>query len=184
MSSQSENSLQGNKVLEKDAYAYKLYKNVVENLKEGIWIGKKNKTLTTLYWNKGAEKISGFKKTELKGKNLLNIVPGLQQIVEDITSKPQNKKKRRINLERALYNYAKGRKAPLYLNIQASFLTAEKMIVVIFEDITEKAAMEQDIIQQNQKLSALNQIGHTVNQTLELNTVLNTSLDKILEVMN
>ena len=44
--------------------------------------------------------------------------------------------------------------------------------------------MEQDIIQQNQKLSALNQIGHTVNQTLELNTVLNTSLDKILEVMN
>ena len=184
MGSVSSKSQVNSQLLEKDQYGDNLYKNVVENLKEGIWIGKKNRVLTTLYWNKGAEKISGFKKSELKGKNLLNIVPGLQQIVEDINDKPQKKKKRRINLERYIYNYGKGRKDPLYLNIQASFLTGEKMIVVIFEDITEKAEMEQDIIQQNQKLSALNQIGHTVNQTLELNTVLNTSLDKILEVMN
>jgi PAS domain S-box-containing protein len=184
MSSGSYSNCKVSQLLEKDDYSYKLYKNVVENLKEGIWIGRKNRTLTTLYWNKGAEKISGFKKTELKGHNLLNIVPGLGQLVEEIKSKPVTKKKRSINRERVPYNYAKGRKDPLYLNIQASFLTAEKMIIVIFEDITEKAEMEQDIIQQNQKLSALNQIGHTVNQSLELNKVLNTSLEKVLEVMN
>ena len=184
MGSRSNPTPESSQLLETDEYGYKLYKNVVENLKEGIWIGRKNRTLTTLYWNKGAEKISGFKKTELKGQDLLNIVPGLQRIVEDITTKPHRKKKITINLERHMYTSAKGRKDPLYLNIQASFLTAEQMIVVIFEDITEKAAMEQDIIQQNQKLSALNQIGHTANQTLELNRVLTTSLDKILEVMD
>lgn len=184
MGSGSHFSLKGSRLLEEEDYSYKLYKNVVENLKEGIWIGRKNRTLTTLYWNKGAEKISGFKKTELKGGNLLTIVPGLREIVSDLTSKPSNKKKRSINLERVLYNNPKRLKGPRYLNIQASFLNAEKMIVVIFEDITEKAEMERDIIQQNQKLAALNQIGHTVNQTLELNKVLNTSLEQILEVMN
>ncbi len=170
---------------EKGEHLYKLYKNVVENLKDGIWIGeKKNKTFSTLYWNKGAEKISGFKKPYLKGRTLSKIVPGLKQVLEEIANNSNGKKSRRVTIERYEYNHAKDSKHPLYLTIQAYFLSEEKMVVIIFEDITEKAKMEKDIMQQNRELSALNQIGHAANQTLELNRVLNTSLDMILEVMD
>ncbi|MCK5257693.1 MAG: GAF domain-containing protein, partial [Deltaproteobacteria bacterium] len=170
---------------EKGEHLYKLYKNVVENLKDGIWIGeKKNKTFSTLYWNKGAEKISGFKKPYLKGRTLLKIVPGLKQVLEEIVNNSNGKKSRRVTIERYEYNHAKNSKHPLYLTIQAYFLSEEKMVVIIFEDITEKAKMEKDIMQQNRELSALNKIGHAANQTLELNRVLNTSLDMILEVMD
>ena len=184
MVSRPKNRLKSSQILEKDENLHKLYKSVVENLKEGIWVGKSmNKTLSTLYWNKGAEKISGFKEQHLTGRNLVKIVPGLKQVLEEITHQPIRRAKRRISIERYEYN-CKNNKQLLYLNIQAYFLTKEKIIVIIFEDLTEKAKMERDIIQQNRELSALNQISHTVNQTLELNTLLNTALDKIVEVMD
>jgi len=182
--SQSKNQLQYSKIFENKGNFYKLYKNVVENLKEGIWIGRwENKTLSTLYWNKSAEIILGFKKQHLNGCAILKVVPGLKHVLEDIKNNP-NGKKRRINIERYKYIYYDKSKYPLYLNIQAYFLREEKMIVIIFDDITEKTKMEKDIIQQNRELSALNQIGHTITQTLELNTLLNTALDKTMEVMD
>jgi PAS domain S-box-containing protein len=171
------------RAVEEDTCLYKLYKNVVENLREGIWIGKKNKGFTTLYWNNAAEKISGYDTEHLKGRTLLKIVPALKEIVEEIAANPNGSRKR-IAIERYQYNHAQQGNNPRFLNIQAYFLSEEKVIAIIFEDITEKATMERNIIQQNRELSALNQIGHTVNQTLELNTVLNTSLDKVLEVMD
>ena len=183
MGSPSKTTAQTIQPLEEDTYLYKLYKNVVENLKEGIWIGKKNKGFTTLYWNKAAEKISGYHTAHLKGRALLKIVPALKEIVEEIAANPNGSRKR-IAIERYKYNPAQQGNDPRFLNIQAYFLSEEKMIAIIFEDITEKATMERNIIQQNRELSVLNQIGHTVNQTLELNSVLNTSLDKVLEVMD
>jgi len=163
---------------------FKLYKHVVENLKEGIWIGSMSKTPSTLYWNRGAEKISGFKKKHLTGRNLIGIVPGLKQVLAEIAAKANGRKKKRIIFERYQYNLQHHPKHPRHLNIQAYVLSGEKMILIIFEDITEKAKLERDIIQQNRELAALNQIGHTVNQTLELNSVLNTALHKVLGVMD
>ncbi|MBW2183151.1 MAG: PAS domain S-box protein, partial [Deltaproteobacteria bacterium] len=143
MVSRSKTKSKNTKHSEKGEHLYKLYKNVVENLKEGIWIGeKKNKTFSTLYWNKGAERISGFKKPYLKGRILLKIVPGLKQVLEEIANNSNGKKSSRINIERYEYNHAKNSKHPLYLTIQAYFLSEEKMVVIIFEDITEKAKME------------------------------------------
>ena len=183
MGNSSKTTVQTIQALEEDAYLHKLYKNVVENLREGIWIGKRNKGFTTLYWNKAAENISGYHTEHLKGRALLKRVPALKEIVEEIAANPNGSRKR-IAIERFIYNPAHQGSAPLFLNIQAYFLSEEKMIAIIFEDITEKATMERNIIQQNRELSALNQIGHTVNQTLELNRVLNTALDEVLEVMD
>jgi len=184
MVSQSERQLKKIQVLGKEGNLYKLYKSVVENLKEGIWIGKqKNRTFSTICWNKGAERISGFKRQNLKVNTLLKIVPGLEYVLEEIKDIPNEKKRREIHIERYEYAYSKNSKHPLYLNIQAYF-PGEGMIVIIFEDLTEKARMEKDIIQQNRELKALNQIGRTVTQTLELDKLLSTSLDKIMEVMN
>ena len=119
--------------IEEDAYLYKLYKNVVENLKEGIWIGKKNKGFTTLYWNKDAEKISGYPIEHLKGHALVKIVPALKEIAEEIAATPNGSRKR-IAIERYRYSHAQQRSDPHFLNIQAYFLSEEKMIAIIFED--------------------------------------------------
>ncbi|MBW2183936.1 MAG: PAS domain S-box protein [Deltaproteobacteria bacterium] len=92
--SQLKKQLNDNKLSEKEENLSKLYKNVVENLNQGIWIGKrKNRTLATLYWNKGAERISGLKKDQLKKLNLLKILPGLKQILKEIKSNPNKGKK-------------------------------------------------------------------------------------------
>lgn len=184
MVSPSKGLLKKVQILEKERSLYESYKNIVGNLNEGIWIGKmKNKTIYTLCWNKGAEKISGFQKKQLKANIALKIVPGLKHVLEKEAKNP-NGRKRRINIERYEYNYSKNTKHPLYLNIRAQLLAKGKMIVIIFEDLTEKARMEKDIIQQNRELSALNQIGIAINQTLDLDRLLNSSLEKILEVMN
>ena len=185
MTTQLKRRLNNGRTQGKDENLYKLYKSVVENLKEGIWIGKrKNKAFSTLYWSKGAEKISGVKKQNLKRSAIFKIVPGLKQISEEIINNTNGKKRRRLNIERFEYYNSKKDNRPLYLNIQSYFLAEENMIVIIFEDITEKARMEKDIIQQNRELLALNQIGRTVTQTLELDKLLNTALDKIIEVMD
>ena len=139
MVSASKGQLKKVQILEKERSLYESYENIVGNLNEGIWIGKmKNKTIYTLYWNKGAEKISGFKKKQLKANIALKIVPGLKYILEKEAKNP-NGRKRRINIERYEYNYSKNTKHPLYLNIRAQFLAKGKMIVIIFEDLTEKA---------------------------------------------
>lgn len=185
MTTQLKRRLNNGRTQGEDENLYKLYKSVVENLKEGIWIGKrKNKTFTTLYWNKSAEKISGFKKQHFKGNSLLKIVPGLKHILEEITNNPNGKNRRSINIERHEYSFSKNSKHPLYLNIRAYFLTEGKTIVTIFEDVTEKAKMQKDIIQHNRELSTLNQIGRTITQTLELDKLLSSALDKIIEVMD
>ena len=185
MTTQLKRRLNNGRTQGEDENLYKLYKSVVENLKEGIWIGKrKNKAFSTLYWSKGAEKISGVKKQNLKRSAIFKIVPGLKQISEEIINNTNGKKRKRFNIERFEYNNSKKDNKPLYLNIQSYFLAEENMIVIIFEDITEKAGMEKDIVQQNRELLALNQIGRTVTQTLELDKLLNTALDKIIEVMD
>jgi PAS domain S-box-containing protein len=55
-------------------------------------------------------------------------------------------------------------------------------ILGIYKDISEKKKMEQEILQSNRELSALNIIGSTVSQTLNLQEILNQSLKTMLEL--
>jgi len=52
----------------------KFYKNVLDNLYDGVYVVDKNRKI--LYWNKGAERITGYKKDEIMGSfcydNILN----------------------------------------------------------------------------------------------------------------
>jgi diguanylate cyclase (GGDEF)-like protein/PAS domain S-box-containing protein len=55
-----------------------LYKSILENLYEGVYIVDRDRTIT--FWNKGAERITGFKSEELIGRhcydNVLNHIDG------------------------------------------------------------------------------------------------------------
>jgi len=56
-------------------------------------------------------------------------------------------------------------------------------VVELMRDVTEARRLEQQIIAANQELLALNAIANTVAQSLDLDTVLNSAFDKVLELM-
>jgi signal transduction histidine kinase len=55
--------------------------------------------------------------------------------------------------------------------------------VLVYRDITEARGMEQRILEGTRNLLALNVIAEAVSQSLDLDTVLNSALDKVLELM-
>ncbi len=57
-------------------------------------------------------------------------------------------------------------------------------ILGICKDMSEKKKMEQEILQSNLELSALNTIASTVSQTLKLNEILEGSLKTMMELTN
>ncbi|MFQ5875114.1 MAG: GAF domain-containing protein [Dehalococcoidia bacterium] len=56
-------------------------------------------------------------------------------------------------------------------------------VVELLRDVTEARRLEQQIIAANQELLALNAIAGTVAQSLDLDTILNSAFDKVLELM-
>jgi len=56
-------------------------------------------------------------------------------------------------------------------------------IVMTIRDITEAKGMAQRILEANRSLLTLNVIADTVSQSLNLDTILNSALDKVLELM-
>lgn len=57
-------------------------------------------------------------------------------------------------------------------------------IQVIGRDITERNRAEEEINQRTRELTALNAVAAVVSQSLNLDEILNNSLDKVLEIMN
>ncbi len=56
--------------------------------------------------------------------------------------------------------------------------------VLLIEDITESKKVEQKIIQTNKELKALNAIASIANQSLNLESILKKTLDKVLELLD
>lgn len=54
--------------------------------------------------------------------------------------------------------------------------------ILLIEDITESKKIEQKIIQANKELSALNAVSSITNQSLNLDSILDETLNKVLEV--
>ncbi|MDD5095612.1 MAG: GAF domain-containing protein [Dehalococcoidia bacterium] len=74
-----------------------------------------------------------------------------------------------------------------YIEVSASPLRDSSgnitQVVEFARDITESKELEQRILQMNRHLYALNAIAGTVSQTLDLDVILSTTLDKILELI-
>ncbi len=55
--------------------------------------------------------------------------------------------------------------------------------VIIFRDITEKKSAQEQVKRQNVRLATLNAISLTVSSSLDLNEVLNSTIDEMLEIL-
>ncbi len=56
-------------------------------------------------------------------------------------------------------------------------------IVVNYRDVTERERAHEELLRHTKQVEALHAIAQTASQTLELEELLNTSLDKVIEVM-
>ncbi len=83
--------------------------------------------------------------------------------------------------------YVKGVKRERYLDIIASPIADSEgnvtMVVELMRDVTEEKELELKIAEAHQSLLVLNTIASVVSQSLDLDTVLSSALDKTLEIM-
>ncbi len=83
--------------------------------------------------------------------------------------------------------YAKGKKREKHIDIIASpIMDSQGNVTAVAElmrDVTETKEMELKITKAHEDLSALNAIASVVSQSLDLDTVLSSALDKTLEIM-
>ncbi|NQT73848.1 MAG: PAS domain S-box protein [Chloroflexi bacterium] len=57
-------------------------------------------------------------------------------------------------------------------------------LTLITTDITDRKNSEEEVVQRNRELAALNEIAQKISQTLDLDEILNNALDKTLEILN
>lgn len=83
--------------------------------------------------------------------------------------------------------YAKGEKRERYLDIITSpIMDSQGNVIAVTElvrDVTEAKELELEITEAQRNLLALNAIASVLSQSLDLDTVLNSALDKTLEIM-
>lgn len=75
---------------------------------------------------------------------------------------------------------------PRDVDISASVIEFDrrKVIQILARDITERKAMERELLRRNRNLSALNTVSATAGRSLELDEILNAALDKVLDVVD
>lgn len=56
--------------------------------------------------------------------------------------------------------------------------------IALLRDVTEKVALERRLLRQNQDLTAVNMISKTLSSSIDLEEVLQNTLDKVLQIMN
>jgi PAS domain S-box-containing protein len=55
--------------------------------------------------------------------------------------------------------------------------------VVVFRDITERKQAQEELARRNAELAGQNAIAATISQSLDLDTILNTALDRVLDIL-
>jgi len=133
------------------------YRSVAQSANDAIITS--NIEGTILGWNKGAEKIFGYTKTEITGKNLNMIMPRvyIEQHNNGMKRIEQNGEHHVIGKTVELYGLHKsGKEFPLELSLAEWESSKEKFYTGIIRDITERRQAEEKIKESNNKLIKLN----------------------------
>ncbi|MCP4609058.1 MAG: PAS domain S-box protein, partial [Planctomycetes bacterium] len=143
---------------------------------------------TVLDRNIKGEDIIGFTLEEVLGKNISELsstMPGTQML--DMVRMLENAMEGTggQGLTELEMKHKNGN--TVYVEASVSLLKKDTEIaglLIIIRDITERKRAEAQILQRNRELAALSAVAQTVSQSIDLDEILNSALDKTLDILN
>lgn len=145
------------------------FQRIVDNLHDGLYLVDRNRVIT--YWNKAAERISGFAAEDVVGKccgdNILNHVDGKGcALCTGMCPLAETMGDGRLRQSEIYLHHKDGHRIPVA--VRASPLTDETGRIVggieLFTDISQRAAHELRI-QELEKLALLDNLTQLANRT-------------------
>lgn len=162
------------------------FRAIFENANDEIIYLDKNGIIVDR--NIKGEDITGYTFDEVIGKNidqLAHVMPEAQltKMTEVFTSAMEGTGGQ--GLVEVELTHKNG--APVLVEASISLLkkaSETEGILIILRDITERKRGEEQILRRNRELAALNAIAQTVTQSIELDEILNSALNKTLDILN
>ncbi len=156
------------------------FRNLAEQSPNMIFINKKGRVV---YANQRCEEIMGYSRNEFYSPDfdfLSLIAPECVDLVK--SSFNMHVKDEEITPYEYTLITKEGEKVDTILTTKLITYEGENAILGTVTDITERKKMDEKMIQANEELKALNAIASIANQTLNLEMILEETIDKVLEV--
>ncbi|NQT74374.1 MAG: PAS domain S-box protein [Chloroflexi bacterium] len=163
-------------------------REIFENVNDEIVYLDQSGTIVDL--NNRIEDMFGYTRNELVGKNLGELeLFSSEDLVEFATSFDNLIAESVPGESRFLKEFEAKRKDGSTVFVESSARLIERDgkpagLLSVIRDITERKQAEEEILQRNRELAALNAVAQTASQSLNLDKTLTNAVDKILEVLN
>jgi PAS domain S-box-containing protein len=150
-----------------------------------------NRDLRILYVNEAAVRQLGLDSTKIMRQHCYQVLHSALQPCESIHHKcPARELWQSGKTAQAVHIHHDGvdnEKNERYFEVKAIPIKSSQgdisEAILVIRDVTETERVKQRILEANRNLAALNTITYSVSQSLELDTILNSALDKLLDVM-
>jgi len=153
-----------------------LYKNIFENTGMGIALITERNGNFVIY-NNEFKRITGCGEKQLEDNNILSILTDYNTQNFEVDNMTDLLQKR----EFLMYG-KKGDIISVKLLYTSMEHKGEELLTILLDNVTETISLKENIDRQNKKLSIINEIAREVNQSLDLQEILQDTLDKVLEI--
>ncbi len=145
---------------------------------------------TIIARNKEGEDLVGYRPEEVIGKKFTEVGQVLSiessKVVRELFGNATIEVGREVPWIMEIHAIHKNG-TPVVLEASSSVLEREGKIeglVVVLRDITERKRVEEQILQRNRHLTALNEIAQTISRSADLDAIMDNTLAKMLEILN
>jgi PAS domain S-box-containing protein len=157
------------------------YRTLIENSGDMMYAVDFAGNITFISNN--VERILGYKADKLLGKNFLTFVPpdaqsaAAQRLAKQMAGGAQG-------TFTAEFVASDGRRIPVEINGRNYYENNLPVLNVgLIRDITRRRAMEAQVLRRNRELTALYSVASVLNQSLDMNELLETCLDRLLDAV-
>jgi len=137
-----------------------------------------NEELRYTYWNKASEELTGISAKDALGKHLYDIFPDAETTRR--AEKAYLKALRAKQPQHFINEYQLGGKDFVF---EISAYPTRSGLAVFARDIIERKRAEEEILRDTKRLEALHAIAAAVSQTLDLEEMLDSAVEKAMKVM-